>query len=435
MAYDKNRGRAAGTPSFYKTVGQKHTHGENTGEWTREQRARHEEGDFKPRAPKGGERFDAPKDFKRDDRRPARPDNRGNYEHGGAPARGTRNRSVSPDRPIYQDAFEGAPEFERRPAPARAQRFDERRPAPARAQSFDEHRPAPLREPRFEERRPATMREPRFDEHRPAPMPAPRFDERRPAPVPPMPAPQAPELIENIIVGRNPIREAVKNGRELERILVQRGELSGSAREIVAKARERHIVVQEVDKARLDAIYPNHQGMIAYASAASYSTVDEMFADAEAKGEKPFLIVLDGITDPHNLGAIIRTAECVGAHGVIIQQRRSVGLTPAAVKAAAGAAEYMKVAKVVNITRTLAELKERGVWVIGADMDGQKLSETDLTGATALVIGAEGEGISRLVKDECDLTVALPMRGHIDSLNASVAAGVLMYAVRTARGD
>ena len=422
MAYDKNRGRAAGTPSFYKTVGQKHTHGENTGEWTREQRARHEEGDFKPRAPKGGERFDAPKDFKRDDRRPARTDNRGHYEHGGAPARGTRNRSVSPDRPIYQDAFEGAPEFERRPAPARAQRFDERRPAP-------------LREPHFEERRPAPMREPRFDEHRPAPMPAPRFDERRPAPVPPIPAPQDPELIENIIVGRNPIREAVKNGRELERILVQRGELSGSAREIVAKARERHIVVQEVDKARLDAIYPNHQGMIAYASAARYSTVDDMFADAEAKGEKPFLIVLDGITDPHNLGAIIRTAECVGAHGVIIQQRRSVGLTPAAVKAAAGAAEYLKVAKVVNITRTLAELKERGVWVIGADMDGQKLSETDLTGATALVIGAEGEGISRLVKDECDLTVALPMRGHIDSLNASVAAGVLMYAVRTARGD
>ena len=422
MAYDKNRGRAAGTPSFYKTVGQKHTHGENTGEWTREQRARHEEGDFKPRAPKGGERFDAPKDFKRDDRRPARPDNRGHYEHGGVPARGTRNRSVSPDRPIYQDAFESAPEFERRPAPARAQRFDDRRPAP-------------MREPHFEERRPAPLREPRFDEHRPAPMPAPRFDERRPAPVPPMPAPQDPELIENIIVGRNPIREAVKNGRELERILVQRGELSGSAREIVAKARERHIVVQEVDKARLDAIYPNHQGMIAYASAASYSTVDDMFADAEAKGEKPFLIVLDGITDPHNLGAIIRTAECVGAHGVIIQQRRSVGLTPAAVKAAAGAAEYMKVAKVVNITRTLAELKERGVWVIGADMDGQKLSETDLTGATALVIGAEGEGISRLVKDECDLTVALPMRGHIDSLNASVAAGVLMYAVRTARGD
>lgn len=419
MAYDKNRGRAAGTPSFYKTVGQKHTHGENTGEWTREQRARHEEGDFKPRAPKGGERFDSPKDFKRDDRRPARTDNRGHYEHGGAPARGTRNRSVSPDRPIYQDAFEGAPEFERRPAPARAQRFDDRRPAPARTQSFDEHRPAPLREPHFEERRPAPMREPRFDEHRPAPMPA----------------PQDPELIENIIVGRNPIREAVKNGRELERILVQRGELSGSAREIVAKARERHIVVQEVDKARLDAIYPNHQGMLAYASAASYSTVDDMFADAEAKGEKPFLIVLDGITDPHNLGAIIRTAECVGAHGVIIQQRRSVGLTPAAVKAAAGAAEYMKVAKVVNITRTLAELKERGVWVIGADMDGQKLSETDLTGATALVIGAEGEGISRLVKDECDLTVALPMRGHIDSLNASVAAGVLMYAVRTARGD
>lgn len=423
MAYDKNRGRAAGTPSFYKSVGQKHTHGENTGEWTREQRARHDEGDFKPRAPK--ERFDAPHDFKRDANRTARPESRGHFDKQSAPARGTRNRSVSPDRPIYQDAFEGAPEFERRPAPARAQRFDDKRPAPLREPRFDERRPAPLREPRFNEHRPAPLREPRFNEHRPAPMP----------PVPPMPAPQDVELVENIIVGRNPIREAVKNGRELERILVQRGELSGSAREIVAKARERHIVVQEVDKARLDAIYPNHQGMIAYASAASYSTVDDMLAYAEEKGEKPFLIVLDGITDPHNLGAIIRTAECVGAHGVIIQQRRSVGLTPAAVKAAAGAAEYMRVAKVVNITRTLAELKERGIWVVGADMNGQKLSQTDLTGATALVIGAEGEGISRLVKDECDLTVALPMRGHIDSLNASVAAGVLMYAVRTARGD
>ena len=364
MAYDKNRGRAAGTPSFYKTVGQKHTHGENTGEWTREQRARHEEGDFKPRAPKGGERFDAPKDFKRDDRRPARPDNRGHYEYGGAPAHGTRNRSVSPDRPIYQDAFEGAPEFERRPAPARAQRFDERRPAPARAQSFDEHRPAPLREPHFEERRPAPMREPRFDNHRPAPMPAPRFDERRPAPVPPMPAPQDPELIENVIVGRNPIREAVKNGRELERILVQRGELSGSAREIVAKARERHIVVQEVDKARLDAIYPNHQGMIAYASAASYSTVDDMFADAEAKGEKPFLIVLDGITDPHNLGAIIRTAECVGAHGVIVPERRAVGLTATVAKTSAGAINYTPVAKVTNLTATMKELKDKGMWFL-----------------------------------------------------------------------
>ena len=160
-----------------------------------------------------------------------------------------------------------------------------------------------------------------------------------------------------------------------------------------------------------------------------------MLALAKERNEPPFLIVLDGITDPHNLVAIIRTAECAGAHGVILQQRRSVGLTPAAVKAAAGAAEYMKVAKVVNITRTLADLKKQGIWVIGADMDGQALKDTDLTGAAALVIGAEGEGISRLVKDECDLVVSLPMRGHIQSLNASVAAGVLMYAVRAARGD
>lgn len=396
MPYDKNRGRAAGTPGFYRNVNKKHTHGENTGEWTREERARRERDEFKPRS---ASRDGAAQDGYRDaaQGRTARPGYQPRPAHAGGsaahrPGQGTRNSALSADRPIYQDAFVNGSE-QPRELPARPAARDVR-----------------------------------------PPMRGPARDVR--PPMPPQDAPVAPdeELMDNLIVGRNPIREAIKSGRELERILVQRGELSGSAREIIAKAREQHIVVQEVDKARLDAIYPAHQGMIAYASAAAYSSVEDILALAEQRGEPPFIIALDGITDPHNLGAIIRTAECVGAHGVIFQQRRSVGLTPAAVKAAAGAAEYMRVARVVNIARTLSELKKRNIWVVGADMDGQKLRDTDLSGAVALVIGAEGEGISRLVGEECDLKVALPMRGHIQSLNASVAAGVLMYAVSAARG-
>ena len=249
----------------------------------------------------------------------------------------------------------------------------------------------------------------------------------------PLPAPVEPELPENLLVGRNPIREAIKAGRDIEKLLVMRGDLSGSAREIVAKAREARIVVQEVDKSRLDAIYPNHQGMLAYVSAANYSSLEDIFTVASERGEQPFVIVLDGITDPHNLGAIIRTAECVGAHGVIIPERRSAGLTPAAVKAAAGATEYLKIAKVINLNRTLEELKERDLWVIGAAMDGEDAFQADLTGPTALVIGAEGEGISPLVLKKCDRVLSLPMKGHLDSLNASVAAGVMMYAIMNAR--
>ena len=238
---------------------------------------------------------------------------------------------------------------------------------------------------------------------------------------------------DNILAGRNPIREALKAGRDLEKLMVAKGELSGSAREIVAKAHEAGVVVQEVDRSRLDAIYPGHQGLIAIASAASYAQLDDIFAAAEEKDEDPFIVVLDGITDPHNLGAVIRTAECAGAHGVIIPERRSVGLTPAAVKASAGACEYMKVARVTNINRALEELKERGVWVIGATMDGDDAFSADLKGPVALVIGAEGEGIAPLTLKNCDMKLSLPMAGHIDSLNASVAAGILMYAVVNAR--
>lgn len=238
---------------------------------------------------------------------------------------------------------------------------------------------------------------------------------------------------ENLLAGRNPIREAVKAGRAIEKILVARGDLSGSAREIIAKAREQRIVVQEVDRSRLDAIYPHHQGMLAFVSAAQYATVEEILAVAEERGEPPFVVVLDGITDPHNLGAIIRTAEGCGAHGIIVPERRSVGLTPAAVKASAGAVEYLKVAKVTNLSRTLEELKARGLWVTGAAMEGEPYDRCDLTGPIALVIGAEGEGISALVLKHCDRVVSLPMKGKIESLNASVAAGVLMYAVLRGR--
>ncbi len=238
---------------------------------------------------------------------------------------------------------------------------------------------------------------------------------------------------ENLLTGRNPIREALKSGRDIEKLLVARGELSGSAREIVQMAKERRIPVQEVDRARLDAITRNHQGMLAFASAYQYSTVEHMLELAQERGEAPFLVLLDGITDPHNLGAIIRSAECAGAHGVIVQERRAVGLTPAAVKASAGAVEYLPVARVTNLSNTIEVLKAQNIWVYAADMDGEDYARVDLGGPIALVIGAEGEGVSRRVLESCDKTVSLPIRGKVNSLNASVAAGVLLYAAMRAR--
>ena len=242
------------------------------------------------------------------------------------------------------------------------------------------------------------------------------------------------ELQENLLAGRNPIREALKSGRDMEKLLIARGELMGSAREIVAMAREQHIVVQEVDRAKLDAMLPGHQGMIAVVSAYRYSTVEDMLELARSRGEDPFLVILDGITDPHNLGAIIRSAECAGAHGVIIPERRSVGLTPAAVKASAGAVEYIPVAREVNLSRVLDRLKAENVWIFGADAEGEDFRKVDFSGPAALVIGSEGDGMSRLVARGCDRIVSLPIRGKIDSLNASVAAGILLYAIAGTRG-
>ena len=241
------------------------------------------------------------------------------------------------------------------------------------------------------------------------------------------------EQNENLLVGRNPIREALKAGRPVEKLLVAQGDLSGAARDIIRLAKENGAVVQTVDRSRLDQIYPAHQGMLAYVAAVDYKSVDDIFAYAAEKGEDPFIVILDGVTDPHNLGAIIRSAECAGAHGVIVPERRAAGLGPTAAKAAAGALNYMRIARVKNLNRTIDELKERGVWVIGTAMDGENAFTADLTGPAALVIGSEGEGISRLTLEKCDRTLTLPMVGQIESLNASVAAGVLMYEILRAR--
>ena len=233
----------------------------------------------------------------------------------------------------------------------------------------------------------------------------------------------------DIITGRNPVAEAIKSGRAIDTLYIARGELKGSARVISALARERDIPIKEVDRKKLDLMtaHSAHQGVAALASIKEYSSVDDIFALAESRGEKPFVVVLDEIEDPHNLGAIIRTAECAGAHGVIIPKRRSAGLSFTVGKASAGAYEYVPVARVTNISAAIDELKERGCWVYGADMDGETYCSCDLRGAAALVIGSEGKGLGRLVREKCDAVLSLPMQGRINSLNASVAAGVLMY--------
>jgi len=236
-----------------------------------------------------------------------------------------------------------------------------------------------------------------------------------------------------ILTGRNPIREALKNHHDLEKLLVQKGELSGSAKEIVQKAKEQKVHIQIVEKNRLDEITPHHQGLIAFASAYQYSSVEEILQTAEEKGEPPFLVLLDGITDPHNLGAIIRTAECAGVHGIIVPQHHSVGLSPAAVKSSAGAIEYIKVARVTNLSRTIENLQKHNIWVYAVTMNGTDYRKTDFRGGVALVIGSEEDGISRLVGEKCDYSVSLPMAGKIESLNASVAAGIIMYQVFSSR--
>ena len=236
---------------------------------------------------------------------------------------------------------------------------------------------------------------------------------------------------ENIIEGRNPVIEALRSGREIEKLYITSGSQDGPIKTVVREASKKKIPVEFVTKAVLDRMSPTgtHQGVIAYAAACSYSTVKEMLKAAEEKGEQPFLFMLDGIEDPHNLGAIIRTANIVGAHGVIIPKNRAASLTAAAARASAGALNYTPVAKVTNLTREIEELKKKGVWFVCADMDGTQMYDLDLSGPVCLVVGSEGSGVSRLVAEHCDMKASIPMRGQINSLNASVAAGVLAYEI------
>ncbi|MFR8871814.1 23S rRNA (guanosine(2251)-2'-O)-methyltransferase RlmB [Paraclostridium sordellii] len=233
------------------------------------------------------------------------------------------------------------------------------------------------------------------------------------------------------IEGRNPVIEAIKNDREIDKIMIANGAKEGSIKKIVAMAKEKNIVIQYVDRNKLDEISTSHshQGVIANVSDYRYYELDELIKSVEEKGEDPFFIILDEITDPHNLGSIIRTADAVGAHGVIIPKRRSVHITPTVAKASAGAVEYVPVCKVTNIVNTIKTLKEHGMWIAAADMDGQTFYEQNLKGPIGLVIGSEGFGISRLVKKNCDFTVKMPMVGNVTSLNASVAGSILLYEI------
>ena len=233
------------------------------------------------------------------------------------------------------------------------------------------------------------------------------------------------------IEGRNAVLEAFRSGKCVDKLFILDGCQDGPVRTIAREARKTDTIINYVSKERLDQLSETHahQGVIAQVAAYDYSTVDEILARAEEKGEAPFLIILDNVEDPHNLGAIIRTANLAGAHGVIIPKRRAVGLTSTVAKTSAGAINYTPVAKVTNIVRTIEELKEKGIWFVCAGMGGETMYDLDLTGPMGLVIGNEGEGVSRLVREACDFTASIPMKGDIDSLNASVAAGVLAYEI------
>jgi 23S rRNA (guanosine2251-2'-O)-methyltransferase len=241
---------------------------------------------------------------------------------------------------------------------------------------------------------------------------------------------------EDIVEGRNAVIEALKSDRTIEQILIASGNMEGSINKVIAIAREKKIVIKEVDRKKLDSISETgvHQGVIAIVTPFKYSEVEDILKYAEEKGEKPFIVILDELEDPHNLGSIVRTAELSGVHGIIIPKRRNVGVTATVYKAAAGAIEHMKIAKVTNINTVIDELKELGIWVYGAEIDGDSYSyETDFSGPCALIIGSEGRGMSKLTKDKCDKLVKIPMVGKINSLNASVAGGIMMYEILKSR--
>ena len=242
------------------------------------------------------------------------------------------------------------------------------------------------------------------------------------------------EEVEGQLEGRNAITEALKNGRTIDKVFVADGDTDRGLQRLAAQAKEAGAVVVPVDRRKLDAMSTTraHQGIIALAAAHEYATIDDILEEAASRGEAPLIVICDELSDPHNLGAILRSAECAGAHGIIIPKRRSVGLTATVAKASAGAVEYMKVARVTNINNAIAELKEKGVWIYGTAAEGSiPMYKADLTGPAAIVIGNEGDGISPLVRKNCDVMLSIPMKGRISSLNASAAASILLYeAVR-----
>ena len=239
------------------------------------------------------------------------------------------------------------------------------------------------------------------------------------------------------VVGRNAVLEAYRSGKTIDKLFILDGCQDGPVRSILREARKRDTLIKFVSKEKLDSLssHEKHQGVVAIAAAYEYATVEDLFKKAEEKGEAPFFILCDEIEDPHNLGAIIRTANLAGAHGVIIPKRRGVGLTATVAKTSAGAVEYMPVVRVANIVSTIEELKQKGLWIFCADMDGQPWCSTDMGGPIGIVVGAEGSGVSRLTKEHCDFVVSLPMNGQVNSLNASVAAAIVIYeAVRQRNG-
>ena len=263
------------------------------------------------------------------------------------------------------------------------------------------------------------------------------FDQKRSRPggraVPEQPA----KLAEGLIEGRNALTEALKSGRTIDKLYVAEGSTDRSLTRLAALAKESGAVVVPTDRRKLDQMSPTgaHQGVIAAVAAHEYASVDDILALAAERGEAPLIVICDELSDPHNLGAILRTAECAGAHGLIIPKRRSVGLTAVVAKTSAGAVEYLPVARVGNIANTIRELKEKGVWIYGTAADADSpLYRTDLTVPAAIVIGSEGEGMSRLVRESCDVLVSIPMKGRISSLNASAAAAIMLYEALRQRG-
>ncbi len=242
-------------------------------------------------------------------------------------------------------------------------------------------------------------------------------------------------LMSDKIMGRNPVMEALRAERDIDKLVVGKG-AEGSIKKILGMAKDRGIPIHYAEKSSLDRMADGgaHQGVIAYVSAYAYCDVEDILENAKKRGEDPFIIILDNLEDPHNLGAIMRTAETAGVHGIIIPKRRSVGLTETVVKASAGAVEYVPCARVSNIAQTIDKLKEKGVWIYACDMDGQTYWDSDLKGAIAIVVGSEGFGISKLVRSKCDFVLSIPMKGKITSLNASNAAAILMYEAVKQRG-